>query len=137
MHIFWARLASFGHLVLISDPLIVSKFHMKPMIPKIYTLVKGRDASAILTIFIKLPVVIKTFVLSILSGRFTQVLLYIIMGPSSLWYMLSFNVICLMHEEKDFEGLQNISAKADLDDLTWISHAKLCGLVPRRPCMKT
>ena len=24
---FWARLASFGHLGLISDPLIVSKFH--------------------------------------------------------------------------------------------------------------
>ena len=110
---------------------------MKPMIPKIYTIVKGRDASAILTIFIKLPVVINTFVLSILSGRFTQVLLYIIMGSSALWYMPSFNVICLMHEEKDFEGSQTMSVKEDLDDLIWISHAKLCGLLPRRPCMKT
>ena len=31
---------------------------------------------AILSTFIKLPFVIKTFLLSILSGRFTQVLLY-------------------------------------------------------------
>ena len=34
---FWARLASFGHLGLISDPLIVSEFPsstMKPMISK-------------------------------------------------------------------------------------------------------
>ena len=35
-----------------------------------------REHSAILLTFIKLPVVIKTFVLSILSGCFTQVLLY-------------------------------------------------------------
>ena len=36
--VFWARLASFNHLGLISDPLIVSKFHKVPqwksMIPK-------------------------------------------------------------------------------------------------------
>ena len=118
MNIFWTRLASLDHLVLISGPLIVSKFHIKPMIPKIHTIVKRRDASAILTIFIKLPAVIKAFGLSILNCRFTQVLLYIIMGPSALWYMPSFNVICLMHEEKDFEGSQNMSVKADLDDLT-------------------
>ena len=35
-----------------------------------------RECSAILLTFIKLPVVIKTFVLPILSDRFTQVLLY-------------------------------------------------------------
>ena len=34
------------------------------------------EHSAILSIFIKLPFVIETFVLSILSVRFTQVLLY-------------------------------------------------------------
>ena len=34
--------------------------------------------SAILSTFIKLPFVIKIFVLSILSGRFTQILLYVV-----------------------------------------------------------
>ena len=34
MHIFWARLASFGHLGLISDPLIVSKFDNETHDPK-------------------------------------------------------------------------------------------------------
>ena len=48
VHIFWARLASFGHLGLISDPLIVSKFHNETQDPKgqenkIYTIVKGRE----------------------------------------------------------------------------------------------
>ena len=48
MHIFWARLASFGHLGLISDPLIVSKFHNETHDPKgqenkDYTIVKGRE----------------------------------------------------------------------------------------------
>ena len=38
---------------------------------------------AILLTFIKLPFIIKTIVLSILSGRFTQVLLYIIAVPSN------------------------------------------------------
>ena len=37
------------------------------------------EHSAILSTFIKLPVVIKTFVLSFLSGRFIQVLLYAFM----------------------------------------------------------
>ena len=36
---------------------------------------KGKH-SEILSTFIKLPIVIKIFVLSILDGRFTQVLLY-------------------------------------------------------------
>ena len=36
-----------------------------------------REHSAILSTFIKLPVVIKIFVCLFLSGRFTQVLLYI------------------------------------------------------------
>ena len=50
MHIFWAKLASFGHLGLFSDPLIVvSKFHNETHDPKgqenkIYTIVKGREA---------------------------------------------------------------------------------------------
>ena len=35
-----------------------------------------REHSAILSTFIKLPFVIKIFIFSILSGRFTQVLLY-------------------------------------------------------------
>ena len=35
-----------------------------------------RGASAILSTFMELPFVIKIFVLSILSGRFTHVLLY-------------------------------------------------------------
>ena len=48
MHIFWARLASFGHLGHISDPLIVSKFHNETHDPKgqetsIYTIVKGME----------------------------------------------------------------------------------------------
>ena len=48
MHIFWARLAIFGHLGLISDLLIVSKFHNETHDPKrqenkIYTLVNGRE----------------------------------------------------------------------------------------------
>ena len=48
MHIFWARLASFGHLGLISDPLIVSKFYNETHDPKgqenkIYTKVKSRE----------------------------------------------------------------------------------------------
>ena len=37
---------------------------------------KGSKHSAILSTFIKLPFVIKIFALSIVSGRFTQVLLY-------------------------------------------------------------
>ena len=48
MQIFWARLASFGHLGHISDPLIVSKFHNETHDPKgqenqIYTIVKGME----------------------------------------------------------------------------------------------
>ena len=48
MHIFWARLASFGHLGLISNPLIVSKFHNETHDPKghenkNYTIVKGSE----------------------------------------------------------------------------------------------
>ena len=48
MQIFWARLASFGHLGLISNPLIVSKFHnetndSKGPENKIYNIVKGRE----------------------------------------------------------------------------------------------
>ena len=36
-----------------------------------------REHSAILSTFIKLPFAIKTFVLSILSGRFTKILLHL------------------------------------------------------------
>ena len=48
MQNFWAGLASFGHLGLISDPLIVSKFQnethdTKGQENKIYTIVKGRE----------------------------------------------------------------------------------------------
>ena len=48
MQIFWARIASFGHLGHISDPLIVSKFHNETHDPKgqenkIYTMVKGME----------------------------------------------------------------------------------------------
>ena len=48
MHIFWARLTSFCHLGIISDPLIVSKFHNETHDSKgkennIYTIVKGRE----------------------------------------------------------------------------------------------
>ena len=39
------------------------------------------EHSAILLAFIKLPFVIKIFVLSFLSGRFTQVLLYMYLSP--------------------------------------------------------
>ena len=47
MHIFLARLASFGHLGIISDHLVVSEFHnethdLKGQENKIYTIVKGR-----------------------------------------------------------------------------------------------
>ena len=45
---FWARLASFCHLGVNSDPLIISKFHNGTHDPKgretkIYTIVKGRE----------------------------------------------------------------------------------------------
>ena len=45
---FWASLASFGNLGLISDPLIVSKFHNETHDPKgqenkIYIIVKGME----------------------------------------------------------------------------------------------
>ena len=48
VHIFWARLASFGHLGLISDPQIVSKFYNEThdsngQENKIYTILKGRE----------------------------------------------------------------------------------------------
>ena len=48
MQVFWARLASFGHLGVISDPLIISKFSNESHDPKgqenkIYTIVKGRE----------------------------------------------------------------------------------------------
>ena len=48
MHISWAKLASFCHLGIICDPLIVSKFHNETHDPKgqenkTYTLVKGRE----------------------------------------------------------------------------------------------
>ena len=47
---FGARLANLDHLGLISDPLIVSKFHNETHDPKgqenkIYTIVKGRETS--------------------------------------------------------------------------------------------
>ena len=47
----WARLASFGHLSLISDPLIVSKLHNETHDPKgqgnkICTIVKGRETQS-------------------------------------------------------------------------------------------
>ena len=47
VQVFWARLASFGPLGTISDPLKVSKFHngvqdTKGQENKIYTIVKGR-----------------------------------------------------------------------------------------------
>ena len=46
--VFWARQASFGHLGLISDPLIISKFPNETNDPKgqenkIYTIVKGSE----------------------------------------------------------------------------------------------
>ena len=48
MHIIWASLPSFGHLGLISDPLIVSKLHNETHDPKgqenkIYTIVNGME----------------------------------------------------------------------------------------------
>ena len=48
MQVFWARLACFGHLGLISDPLIISKFSNESHDPKgqgnkFYTIVKGRE----------------------------------------------------------------------------------------------
>ena len=48
MQVFWARLASFGHLCLISDPLIISKFSNESHDPKgqenkIYTIVKDTE----------------------------------------------------------------------------------------------
>ena len=48
MQIFWARLASFGHLGIISDAQIVSKFHKETNDSKeqeniIYTIVRGRE----------------------------------------------------------------------------------------------
>ena len=48
MHISWARLASFCHLGVISDPLIVPKFHNETHDPngqenEIYSIVKGRE----------------------------------------------------------------------------------------------
>ena len=52
VHIFWARLASFGHLGHISDPLIVSKFNNETHDPKrqenkIYTIGRvGRHSTA-------------------------------------------------------------------------------------------
>ena len=44
----WAILASFSHVGLISDPLIISKFPDEPQDPKgqenkIYTIVKGKE----------------------------------------------------------------------------------------------
>ena len=46
VHVSWERLASFCHLGVISDPLIVSKFHKETHDPKgqenkIYTILKG------------------------------------------------------------------------------------------------
>ena len=48
MHISWARLASVCHLGVVSDPLIVSKFHNETHDPKgqenkIYTIVKAME----------------------------------------------------------------------------------------------
>ena len=44
-----------------------------------------REHSAILSTFIKLPVVSKTLLLSILSGRFTQVLLYTFVSEENMF----------------------------------------------------
>ena len=49
---------------------------------KNYRMLQG-EHSAILWTFIKLPFVVKIFVLYILSGHFTQVLLYIVFKMSS------------------------------------------------------
>ena len=56
MQIFWARLASFDHLGLVSDPLIVSKFHNETHDPKghenkIYTTVRAGKRSTAATQF--------------------------------------------------------------------------------------
>ena len=55
-----------------------------------------KEHSAILSTFIKLPFVIKTFVLSILSGRLTQVSLYI----QICVIMRSFKGTCMKSKKK-------------------------------------
>ena len=54
-----------------------------------YCITLQREHSAIRSTFIKLPFSIKTFILSILSGHFTRVLLYTIRnhGPSELCFV--------------------------------------------------
>ena len=47
------------------------------------------EHSAILSNFIKPPFVIKIFVLSILCGCFTQVLLYFVLGEKGTWTLQS------------------------------------------------
>ena len=64
MQIILAGLASFGHLGLISDPLIVFKFHNETHDPKgqeskIYTIVKGRERSTTATLS-QSPAVVKS-----------------------------------------------------------------------------
>ena len=58
--------------------------------------------SAILLTFIKLPFVIKIFVLSILSGHFTQVLLYIrkVSKSCELYFQYSLQIIFLREIRK-------------------------------------
>ena len=54
------------------------------------------EHSATRSTFSKLPFVIKTFVLSILSGRFTQVLLYI--ANTILYFIIHcINILLVMH----------------------------------------
>ena len=63
--------------------------------------------SAILSIIIKLPVVIKIFVLSILSGRFTQVLLYnlpfifiVLLQPKTIFVINFYTLLLFFHGHK-------------------------------------
>ena len=67
------------------------------------------EHSAILSTFIRLPFVIKIFVLSILSGRFTQVLLYV-PNPMSVSYFFREFILSKAAAE---HGDNSVSKKAE------------------------
>ena len=87
------------------------------------------EHSAILLTFIELPIVIKIFVLSILSGRFTQVLLYIsdIQGKQfdrticqDGWFLNSFRSACeFSHQKREIR-------KTRVNDETAINVSSVC-----------
>ena len=92
--------------------------------------------SAILSTFIKLPIVIKIFVLSIISGRFTQVLLYLEHQTGYRWVT---QLSCVVSLSKTLNPLLSTGSTQEEINVKLLNHHKLsyclnCNLINVYDC---